>query len=231
MKQIFRIALSLVIISLCVSSCKEDAIILPDPYFRNYFPAKVGSYITYSCDSIVFNDFTDVTDTFRFLIKEKYVEEFTDNSGRPAIKIERWKKPDTSSWYLKDIWYLVKTDAQIEKVEEDVRYLKMMYPVRLGNNWNYNALNFEESLNVEYKDSHVSFTNGTLSWDSTTTVESNYPNNLINQFTNTETFAMNVGLVYKHFLDKEMQNNSSGTGLEVKRLVDFTMNAIEVGVE
>ena len=214
-----------------ISSCEKDAVIPPTPYYRDYFPAKVGSYITYMCDSIVFNDFTDVTDTFRFQIKEKYVSEFTDNSGRPAIRIERWKRDDTTSWFLKDIWYVVKTDKQIEKVEEDQRYLKLIFPVRQDLNWNSNALNGEDSLNVFYKSVHTPFNNGILQFDSAATVESTYPNNLINEFVSTETFAMKTGMVYKQLLSKEMQNNPSGTGLELKKLTLFTMNAIETGVE
>ena len=64
--------LMLCLVAMCFNSCKEDAIIAPEIAYTQYFPDKVGAYVLYDCDSIVYNDFNGALDTFRFQIKEYY---------------------------------------------------------------------------------------------------------------------------------------------------------------
>jgi hypothetical protein len=210
-----------------MTGCKEDAIIAPEISYTQYFQDKVGTYILYNCDSIVYDDFNGTVDTFRFQIKEYYESEFTDNSGRKAIRIERKKRDDTTSWFIKDVWSLVKTSKQVEKVEEDVRFIKLNFPVKSGKVWNVNALNSLGDQEVEYQEVHKPFSTGTLSFDSTITVVNTDPVNLISEFRNTEVFAMNVGLVYKRFVDVDYVVPTP----EIKKGVVFTMSAVEFGVE
>jgi hypothetical protein len=211
-----------------LASCKKDSVIPPDPYFKNYFPAKVGSYIIYDCDSIVYDDFNDRIDTFRFKIKELYHSEFTDNSGRSAIRIERWKKPaDTLSYFLKDVWQVVKDVNQVEKVEEDVRFIKLIFPVKDAREWNVNALNSLGNRTYTYENAHKAYANGTLNFDSTVTVRNIDPENLVSEYRNTEMFATNVGLVYKNEVNVVFVVPTP----EIKSGFKFTMRAIEVGVE
>ncbi len=214
------------VITLGISSCKKDAVITPDPVYRNYFTDKVGSYIIYQCDSIIYDDFNHTIDTNSFLIKEYYQSSFTDNSGRSAIRIERWKKPaDTLSWFLKDVWYCVKTDVQVEKVEEDVRFIKLVFPVRNGVEWNANALNSLEARTFTMDKAHEPFSTGVLNFDSTVTVVNSDPENLVSEYRSTEVFATNVGMVFKKLVDV----NYVVPTPEIKSGVVFTMKAIEIG--
>jgi hypothetical protein len=219
--------LMLCLVAMCFNSCKEDAIIAPEIAYTQYFPDKVGAYVLYDCDSIVYNDFNGALDTFRFQIKEYYQSAFTDNSGRNAIRIERKKREDSTSWFIKDVWSLAKTSKQVEKVEEDVRYIKLNFPVKQGKAWNINALNSLDAREVEYQEVHKPFSTGVLNFDSTITVVNTDPVNLISEFRNTEVFAVNIGLVYKRFVDVEYVVPTS----EIKKGVIFTMKAIEFGVE
>jgi hypothetical protein len=215
------------VIVLFLSGCKEDSVIPPDPYFRHYFPANTGSYIVYDCDSIVYNDFTGMVDTFRFEIREFFESSFTDNAGRSAIRLERWKKNEGSSWNLKDVWSLVKTDIQVEKVEEDVRYIRLMFPVKKGKIWNMNALNSSGTREVEIIDAHGPFDTGYLEFDSTLTVQNTDPANLVSEFRNTEIYAVHTGLVYKQFKDVRFIIPTP----TIKSGVIFTMRAKEIHIE
>lgn len=210
------------------TACEKDTIIPPDPIFRNYFKAQVGDYTIYACDSLVYNDFTGNTDTFRFKIKELMESEFIDNSGRKAIRLERWKQEhDTLSWFLKDVWMLVNDSMQVEKVEEDVRFIKILFPVKEGREWNINALNSLGARTVSMKDVHKPLNLGSLSFDSTITVVNTDPENLVSEFRDTEKFAAGKGLIYKKLVNVRF-NVSQGTILSG---VDFTMKAIEFGKE
>lgn len=222
-------ALACFALLLLVPSCKKDEIIPPDPYFREYFPAEVGSYIIYECDSIIFDDFNQVVDTQTFRIKEYFESSFTDNTGRPAIRIERYKQfGPAGTWHLKDVWQLAKTDQQVEKVEEDVRMIKLIFPVKEDKEWDINALNNVGARTVAYKDVHTSYSTGSLSFDSTITVENTDPKNLINEYRDTEIFAKNVGLIYKRFVDVKYLTPPA---VGVESGVVFTMRAVEIGKE
>jgi hypothetical protein len=213
---------------LILPACKKDSVIPPDPFYRDYFPTQVGSYITYDCDSIVYDDFNNTVDTFRFQIKEYYQSEFTDNAGRRAIRLERYKKTsDTTSWFLKDVWFVTATDNQVEKIEEDVRYIKLVFPVKDGKEWNGNALNSLGDRTYVYENAHKPYSTGALSFDSTVTTINTDPENLVSEYRNTETFAARVGMVYKRYVDVEYVV----PGPAIRKGVIFTMKAVEIGEE
>lgn len=210
------------------NSCKKDIIQLPEPSYREYFNDAVGSYIIYECDSIIYDDFNQSIDTNSFLIKEYFQSTFVDNSGRNAIRVERWKKPaDTLNWFLKDVWSLVKTNVQVEKVEEDVRFIKLVFPVRSALQWNSNALNSLDSRTVAYSKVHEVFSTDSMQFDSTITVENIDPTNLVSEYRNTEVFAKNVGMIYKKFVDVKYIVPTN----QIKSGVVFTMKATEIGTE
>lgn len=209
------------------SSCKKDSVIPPDPNYYNYYPTVVGSYITYQCDSIVYDDFNNTIDTFRFQIKEVYESEFTDNAGRRAIRIERFKKTDTTSWFLKDVWFTAADSDQAEKIEEDVRFIKLVFPVKAGKIWNSNALNSQGESLTEYINVHQPYSTTSLNFDSTLTTINTEPANLVEEFRNTEVYATGIGLVYKNLVDVKYLVPTP----VIKSGVVFTMNAIEIGVQ
>jgi hypothetical protein len=224
-----RLLLAIAFISILAAACKDETTLLPAPEFNNYFPADKGSYIVYDCDSVVYDDFTNTVDTLKFKIKEYYETEFTDNSGRTAIRLERYKMPEgTTQWQLKDIWSVVKTDKQVEKVEEDVRMLKLLFPVKEGLEWDINALNNTGSRMVICKSIHQPYSVKALSFDSTVTVVNTDPENLVEEFRDTEVFAANKGMVYKKYVNVKYKTPPQ-TG--IKSGIVFTMHAIEFGQE
>lgn len=198
MKQISGITLALILF--IIAGCKKDAVLPPPSGYNHYFPAEVGNWYEYACDSIIYNDFTGEVDTFKFRIKEVYESVFTDNAGREAIRLERWKlEHDSAGWYLKDVWMLVKTSHQVEKVEEDQRLVKLVFPVAEGREWNLNALNAQSARAVTYSNVHQPYSVSGNNFDSTVTVETTEAANLVNEYRDVEVFAANVGMIFKHY--------------------------------
>ncbi|MFN4123220.1 MAG: hypothetical protein ACK4GL_07955 [Flavobacteriales bacterium] len=229
------IILTLAAILLLFASCKKDSSLEPGPWYENYFPLEQGTFITYNCDSLVYNDFTNQVDTFRFLIKQYYESVFLDNAGREAMRLERWKKehPD-SAWFLKDVWFVVKTKDRVEKVEEDVRIVKMVFPVRDNKEWDANALNFLPARTYTYDNIHQPFNVLQSDFDSTVTVVNTDPVNLVNEFRNTEVYAINRGLIYRNFVDVRLRTDTLLSIPWFQRIrsgVVFTMRAQEFGVQ
>jgi hypothetical protein len=206
---------SCVLLLLLLMGCKKDKE-LPDAGY-GYVPDKVGTYVIYEVDSTVQDDNNNLYDsTYRFQLKEIVQSIFNDNSGRPSMRIERYKKwyNDTipysqMNWTLTDVWYATRTAAQLEKVEENVKYLRMVFPVTEGKSWNGNAYNLTyESWPYVYTSVNVPEVINSFSFDSVATIEQiNYSDFIMEKYS-IEKYAKNIGLVYKKFriMKKEQEN-------------------------
>ncbi|MDQ3047969.1 MAG: hypothetical protein M3R27_10505 [Bacteroidota bacterium] len=198
-----------------VASCKKDNGAPPDMGY-NYFPDQPGNYVIYNVDSFYYDDFYDPTtiDTFKFQLKEKIESVFMDNQGRPTLRLERYVRYYNESipynslpWILRDVWSANKNMRVAEKVEENVRYVRLSFPVKETQTWDGNAQNTEGEMNYSYRFFDVSRTIGNILFDSVLQVDQQDINNLIEKRFYIEKYARNVGLVQKHVIDIQSQPN------------------------
>jgi hypothetical protein len=215
--------------SIVFTACKKESIETVPQNNTNYLVAQQGFYVEYNCDSVVVDDFNGTIDTFTFQIKEYQQSYFTDNEGRQAIRLERWKRGDsTLPWQLKDVWTLVKTSDRVEKVEEDLRMVKLLFPLRENLEWNQHLLNNSDPRIVNCKDVHKAFTMNGIAFDSTVTVVNTDPENLVSEYRDTEIFAANIGMVYKKLTNVRYVTPPQ-TGIRSGSV--YTMNASRWGFE
>jgi hypothetical protein len=193
-------------------SCKKNTNIPVVNMGHNYFPIAVGNYIIYDVDSIVHDDNDDKTgkvDTFRYQLKEKITEEFINAAGEKSHRIERYKRilPDIE-WQIKDVWYTTSNKARTIIVEENVRYIKLTYPVKLNNTWNGNAANtFGEQI-YQYTEVDESVTIQAQSFDSVATVLIHEEEDFILKHYAVEQYARNVGRIYKQYIYLDYQEDA-----------------------
>jgi hypothetical protein len=189
-----------VILIVAVSCKKEKSQGVNFEY--NYFPNTVGKYVIYDVDSIYCSSFDYKIDTIRYQLKEIIQSIFLDNSGRPTQRIARYIKPynDSAAWTLRNVWTanLATTDA--ERVENNVRYVKLIFPVVLNSSWNGNAFNTLGSANYNYTTVDQPKAIGTSYFDSVLTVSQINSATLISDSLYVEQYAKNVGLVYKEVI-------------------------------
>ncbi len=207
MKTTILILFSIVILF----SCKKDSddYVQPD-IGQGYAGMELGKYVVYDVDSFFYDDFTASIDTSIFKIKEVVAESYTDLEGEEAFKIYRYKKnSDTTSWVLKDVWNakLIKTNFQ--KTEENVKFIKLIFPVREGRVWNGNSMNNLSSREYEFVSIDASENIGGNLLKKVLTVNQLENLNLIEQQQFVEKYAKSVGLVYKRNMDLVRDNLSS----------------------
>jgi len=196
-------------------SCKKDkSVSEPIDLGYGYFPLKTGSWIVYDADSIIYDEFKKSVDTIRFELKELIESNFTDTAGRPSQRIEIYKRKNNSEkWILTDVWFATRTATRAEKVEENVRFVKLNFPVKGGKKWNGNAFNNMEDWQYEYTEIDKSEEINKLNFDSTLTVRQIDDVNFISQKTYKEKYAKNVGLLYRQAIDVALdpaKNRTSG---------------------
>lgn len=197
----------LILLLLLLFSCQKDSFILTDDG-KNYFPFEAGTYVIYDVDSIVHNDFTQTVDTFKYQIKEYFESSFLDNSNRNTIRIERYKKEyqDTIPysaipWRLTDVWYTNKTTTTAEKVEENQRYIKLVFPVEKKKEWDGNSYNTLGEQRYIYTDINTPREIGNMAFDSTLLITQANTENLIEKKYYVEIYSKNIGLIYKEIID------------------------------
>lgn len=193
------------ILACVVFSCKKNE--APINLGYTYFPEKLGSYIEYEVDSFVQDENLGFDSLYRFRIKEVQRSFFSDNEGRRSVRIERYRKNfnpsipySQQSWTFSDVWYATRTTTGMEKVEEDVRYLRLTFPVKVEETWDGNSMNVMENWPYEYISAHEREGVNNLAFDSVATIQQINYNDLVTTKYGLEKYAAGVGLVYKKLI-------------------------------
>lgn len=224
-----------------IASCKKETDTINFDYGYSYFPDDSGSYIIYKVDSVIYNDF-NINQLKRYssqYLKEVITEQYTDNLGRIAKKVERYTTDSLNHpWTFFNVWYIVKNATNVEKVEDNVRYIKLTFPVNIGNSWRgnkYNELNHFPFTDLKFTTTNFdwdysitemnkNYTNGSILSDSTLTVLQVADSSNVQKVYSVEKYAKNIGLVYKELwrldaqlLDDQTYIDDSKFGFIVKQ--------------
>ena len=216
----------LLVILFIISSCKKES---TDPLVidKSYFPLETGRYILYDVDSTGYSSFDGSVKVSNYQIKEELDSPFIDNEGNEAYRIIRSRREnDTSAWRTIDIWSTNLTDHTAEKVEENLRFIKLDFPVNLNKRWYGNAKIQTDSNQAyldgwiyEYTSVNAPLTINGLSFDSTITVLQHDEENLIGQTIYIEQYAKDVGLIYKKEEQLETQPGFPADGFIIEMKV------------
>jgi hypothetical protein len=196
-------------------SCKKNKVEEPPDLGYDYYPGKVGSYVVYDVDSISYPALSVDTLYYKFQIKEKIDSVFTDNQGRPTLKIIRYRKNynDTipyslMDWEFQDVWWANVTKTTVEVVEENIRFVKLIFPVKKSATWNGNAQNTIGQWDYKYSEIDAAATVGGISFDKTLKVTQKYFPSAISYENYYERYAKGVGMIYRIIENYDYQDGS-----------------------
>jgi hypothetical protein len=216
------------------TSCKER-VIEPFPEKDNqtaYYPLKIGKYTTFIVDSVLFDPDQGNTfdrDSSRTYVREIVTDTLRNNLGELEYKLERYeRKNETAAWEIKNIWTAAINGTQAIRTENNLRFLKFIFPIDKRSNWNGNIfidINREIEFqgermrpfsNWEYEvDSiDVSGNIGNFAFDSLLIISEADETNIIERRYSRSKYAKNVGLVWKEqfILDSQYCNQNPVPG-------------------
>ena len=201
------IGLSLVLLAIFSASCRKDKPVHID-FGYGYFPAQQGLYVIYDVDSTVYDPFRNDTVYYKYQLKEVRESVFNDNEGRPSLRVERYVRNfsanhpyDSLPWRLKNVWYETLTASHAERMEENQRYVRMVFPVNNLSYWNGNAQNSQGDWEYQYQNINQPMDLQVLHFDSTATVIQKDETNLLNRRYYKEVYAKNIGLISRQIID------------------------------
>jgi len=202
-----------------ISSCKDKADEYTVDYGYEYYPTDSGHYVIYDVDSIIYrNADPQAIDSVSFQLKELYAGTFFDtvqNQLKYRIEYQR-RKTANDPWQNERVWYAVKEQTNMQRVENDIKFIKLIFPPRQNATWDGNIYAAKtgqfEYLNdwtYTYQNVDQPATINGQTFDKTLMVSHIGDSNLIELLKSREMYAKGVGLVYKEFVQMEKQDVSS----------------------
>lgn len=201
-------------LSVFMGACERVTEELPQAD-RAYYPIVQDKYKIYQVDSVVYDEYNCNRQTNSYQIKEVTGASFVDGEGQQAYRLERhWRATAADPWVLVGVWSEKIEGNQIQRVEDNQRFVKMVFPVQTTKKW--------DGITYIRRDTLVPIRGGTIDlykdWEMFTyqgvgesfldTVSNTvYPeavqimqvdktNNIERRFS-TEVYAKGIGLVYK----------------------------------
>jgi len=191
-----------------------------------YFPLKIGKFVVYQVDSIVY-DFdaggNTVQDSSRTFSREIVADTLRDSSGELQYIIERYEQTVLSQpWVFKNAITSSQTATQAIRTEDNWRFLKLVFPMDRRSEWDGNIW-IDESREIEIAGERMRpFTNwaykvdsidvqaivGQFSFDSTLLVTEADDVNVIERRFSRVRYAKYIGVVWREqwILDSQYCN-------------------------
>ncbi|MEI6410418.1 MAG: hypothetical protein WCR52_13605 [Bacteroidota bacterium] len=226
-----RFPLFLLLSALLWAACsdRQTAVYPLDPSQQYaYFPLKTGKYIDYKVDSVVY-DFAPSGGTVKIesstWVRERVGDTIRDNLGNLVYTLERYERKQADApWELKQINTAARTENQAIRTEDNLRFLKLIFPMDRRSAWNGNIW-IDENREIEVAGERIRpYTNwayevdsidiaaniGTFAFDSVLVVTEANDNNVIERRYSKLRYAKNVGLVQREqwILDSQYCNQN-----------------------
>lgn len=200
--------LLIVSIAFTMQSCKdEDPQTLVVNLDLEYFPIEMGYSWTYQVDSTFYDGFTQTSREFAFKVRNTVFDTTNDLSGRRSYILLRER--DTGSGWMADRQFtVVKTTRQVEVIDQDIRTMKLVFPVRDYQRWDGNFMSTEPQEKFKYQNiDEVKIILDTINAKTALVLEKEYFN-VIETFSRTSTYAREIGLIKYNDINIERKNSS-----------------------
>lgn len=143
-----------------LASCKENTVeVLPDAGL-GYYPVAVGNYWIYAVADTTWSPASgqgsqvtpSVATATAFQFRETIASTFTDAAGKTAYRLVRAKRlTPTAAWVDDSVFTLSPSAQSLILNRNNLRTLELIFPVREGRLWNFNAYsnNSEDTVTAE----------------------------------------------------------------------------------
>lgn len=174
-----------------------------------YFPLHLGDYRIYKIHETQITPY-NVESIFEYQLKSVVTDSFMNGAGTYSFIIARFKRnTSTEVWQSFDTWTAKVSTTEAVVTEGNVPYLKIVFPVKTGREWNGNTYNNEVSNEFcggngvsscdlyTYGSVRAPFTTSEgMTFDNTIEViENNNSDLIVEQNIQKEIYAWEIGLV------------------------------------
>lgn len=135
--------------ALSIAGCKNATEAAPETG-ADYYPVAVGNYWVYAVADTTWSQASgqlptvtpSVPTASAYEFRETVTEVFTDAAGQPAYRLVRAKRvPPATAFRDDSVFVLRATPQSVVLIRNNAPTLELLFPVRDGRVWNFNAYN------------------------------------------------------------------------------------------
>lgn len=214
--------LCLLFITMIVSCTKENSSeVSSSYYFYEYFTNDSGMVRYYQADSIFWDANNQAAlDTISYEIKEVIAGNFIDNENELCQRIERYRKDSNGNWIIWKVLSDKRSQFNAERYIDNIRYIKLKFPLNTNEKWNGNALNTSDAQYYQITNLHQADNINSLAFDSVCTVLQDDYIDATQQFYGMEKYATGIGMIYRR--EKNIATIPTQQGIIIKGGYDYT---------
>ena len=175
------------------------------PHYSSYFPVHENDSSEFCVLEIQHTSLG--SDTLQYFLKEVIRNPYIDGEGDIAFQMHRyWKQDSTEHYQIKDVWSIKKTVRSVEQVEENIRFVKMIFPLDELSYWDGNVFNHLVEQEYAVSQIHTPYNMFGLSIDSVVEITHEFNTNLLEYDNAIEIYALHKGLIYKEEINLSINN-------------------------
>lgn len=223
--KVSHIAILLVLVCFVVACTKQTVQPSPTNLGWDFQPLDKGHFVIYEVDSIIYDDFDKTIDTFQYEMMDEIGDEFQDDQGRVSNYVLRYQRKNSSEpWVVLHVFYITQDEFKLEWQENNLRFIKMVYPVQLNKKWKGNAflptqnntdIQWMNDWDYQYTDVLTNYNTGLRNYKNCHIIEQadfteglpDNPNAYSAHTFSQEVFSKNIGMVYREITRWEYQTN------------------------
>jgi hypothetical protein len=250
-KKLLSFLLLVLALAAGINSCKKaDPEPKPLSAENEFFPLQKGKYVIYDVDSTIWDDAKCVIVKRHYQFMYLVADTFTNEEGNLSYRIDtRKRKKPEDTWETHDVYYATNTGTTLEMTYDELKFIKLQFPVKAGSTWEGNALINTEDKDLayfkgwqySYEKVNDPFSTGNVMFENTITVLQRDetiadPETIPDQFSmrnySREVFASGVGMVYREYYHWTydptiMQNNDPNNDARCRKGTGVIMRAVD----
>ncbi len=190
MKKLVVLALASLALWACNPSRND-----PQSAGYEYFPLEKGNYVIYDVRTTQYAIAQD-SSVSRYQIKEVVADSFPSLDGQASFRIERLRRnSESQAWSIDSVWTARRSADKAIRTENNIAYVKLVFPTYLDQRWNGNQLNGLEAKEYRITQVNEPLSVETNNFPETVTVLQESKSTEIDLVNRQETYAKGVGLI------------------------------------
>jgi hypothetical protein len=163
-----------------------------------FFPLRKGFYQVYEVEDINYPRL-GVTEESFYQLKTEVVDSFSNEQGGYTYTIHRSKRNTASDpWEFQQVWSVRMTTANVVVSEENIPFIKLVFPAVRNRQWDGNAMNTlpEDEYVLTNTGTSYQLETGTIPGDYLRVVQED-SGDAYNDNKQEEVYVRNIGLIYR----------------------------------
>jgi hypothetical protein len=139
-------------------------------------------------------------DTLNYQLKETFFDSLVSNDQITYLLRREKRDNPTDPWTADSVWTVSRTSNSLVITENNVPFVKLTFPVSLGNKWDGNILNTKSPIIYYYESVTDNLVDSVATEDHIRLIIEDVTLNVVNQDERSETYVRGLGLVAKNYL-------------------------------